>query len=169
MLTTPKANRLHISIFGKRNAGKSSLINALTNQPISVVSDTPGTTTDPVSKSMELLPLGPIVIIDTAGLDVDGELATLRIEKTKEVMEKTDLAVLVFSAGDSNTNQEKEWFQDLKEKNIPVIGVINKIDIYESNLDLLKRDFDITFVEVSSRKKKYLKTKDFNPRRYRKT
>ena len=154
MLTTPKANRLHISIFGKRNADKSSLINALTNQPISVVSDTPGTTTDPVSKSMELLPLGPIVIIDTAGLDDEGELGNLRIEKTKEVMEKTDLAVLVFSAGDSNTNQEKEWFQDLKEKNIPVIGVINKIDIYESSLDLLKRDFDITFVEVSSTERK---------------
>lgn len=154
MLTTPKANRLHISIFGKRNVGKSSLINALTNQPISVVSDTPGTTTDPVSKSMELLPLGPIVIVDTAGLDDEGKLGSLRVEKTKEVIEKTDLAVLVFSAGDSNIIQEKEWFNDLIKKDIPVIGVINKIDIYESNIDFLKKEFNISFVEISSTERK---------------
>lgn len=154
MLTTPKANRLHISIFGKRNVGKSSLINALTNQPISVVSDTPGTTTDPVSKSMELLPLGPIVIVDTAGLDDEGKLGNLRVEKTKEVIEKTDLAVLVFSAEGSNIAQEKEWFNDLIKKDIPVIGVINKIDIYQSNIDFLKKEFNIPFVEISSTERK---------------
>lgn len=153
MLNTPKANRLHISILGKRNAGKSSLINALTNQPLSLVSDTPGTTTDPVSKAMELLPLGPVVIIDTAGLDDTGDLGTLRVEKTKEVMLKTDLAVLVFSAEDNNIENEKEWFKDLKQKNIPVIGVINKIDLGMSNLELLQKEFDIPFVEISSREK----------------
>lgn len=150
MFNTPKANRLHISIFGKRNAGKSSLINALTNQPISVVSETPGTTTDPVSKAMELLPLGPIVIIDTAGLDDVGDLGKLRVEKTKEVIDKTDLAVLVFSASDNDIENEKMWFKDLKDKNIPIIGVINKIDLGKPNLQLLQTEFDIPFVEVSS-------------------
>ncbi|MBE6072917.1 MAG: [FeFe] hydrogenase H-cluster maturation GTPase HydF [Clostridium butyricum] len=153
MLNTPNSNRLHISIFGKRNAGKSSLINALTNQSISVVSNTPGTTTDPVSKSMELLPLGPIVIIDTAGLDDEGELGNLRVEKTRGVIEKTDLAVLVFSADDLDISQEKEWFDNLKKKSIPVIGVINKIDKYKSNINLLEKEFAIDFVEVSSTEK----------------
>ncbi|SFD45040.1 [FeFe] hydrogenase H-cluster maturation GTPase HydF [Clostridium uliginosum] len=153
MFDTPKANRLHISIFGKRNVGKSSLINALTNQPISVVSDTPGTTTDPVSKAMELLPLGPIVLIDTAGLDDTGDLGTLRVEKTKEIILKTDLAVLVFSASDYNIKQEKIWFNDLKSKNIPIVGVINKIDLGSSNIDMLKTEFNIPFVEVSSKDK----------------
>lgn len=153
MINTPKANRLHISIFGKRNAGKSSLINALTNQSLSLVSNTPGTTTDPVSKSMELLPLGPVVIIDTAGLDDSGDLGTLRVEKTKEVMLKTDLAVLVFSAEETNIENQKEWLKDLKEKNIPTIGVINKIDLGISNLKLLENEFNIPFVEVSSKEK----------------
>ena len=138
MFDTPKANRLHISIFGKRNAGKSSLVNALTNQPISVVSNTPGTTTDPVSKAMELLPLGPVVIMDTAGLDDSGELGSLRVEKTKEVINKTDLAVLVFTVSDNNVEAEKKWFNDLKERNIPIIGVINKIDLGNSNIEFLR-------------------------------
>ncbi|MBW6411949.1 [FeFe] hydrogenase H-cluster maturation GTPase HydF [Clostridium weizhouense] len=153
MFNTPKANRLHISIFGKRNVGKSSLINALTNQPISVVSDTPGTTTDPVSKAMELLPLGPILIIDTAGLDDVGDLGNLRVEKTKDVIQKTDLAVLVFSPNDNNIEEEKEWFNDLRSKNIPVIGVVNKIDLGVNNIDMLKNKFNIPFVEVSSKNK----------------
>ena len=153
MFDTPKANRLHISIFGKRNAGKSSLINALTNQPISVVSNTPGTTTDPVSKAMELLPLGPVVIIDTAGLDDIGELGSLRVEKTKEVINKTDLAVLVFTVSDNNVEAEKKWFNDLKERNIPIIGIINKIDLGNSNIEFLRNEFDIPFVEVSSKNK----------------
>lgn len=150
MFDTPKANRLHISIFGKRNAGKSSLINALTNQPISLVSNTPGTTTDPVSKAMELLPLGPVLIIDTAGLDDNGKLGSLRVEKSKEVINITDLAVMVFSAEDTNFVLEKIWIDNLKEKNIPIIGVINKIDAFPSNLQLLKEQFEIPFVEVSS-------------------
>ncbi|AOR24810.1 [FeFe] hydrogenase H-cluster maturation GTPase HydF [Clostridium taeniosporum] len=153
MINTPKANRLHISIFGKRNAGKSSLINTLTNQPLSLVSNTPGTTTDPVSKAMELLPLGPVVIIDTAGLDDTGDLGELRVEKTKEVMLKTDLAVLLFSAEENDIEDEKKWLKDLKEKNIPTIGVVNKIDLGISNLDILQNEFDIPFVEVSSKEK----------------
>src|SRR5512137_2235347 len=92
---TPRGSRLHIAIFGRRNAGKSSLINALTNQNIAIVSDVPGTTTDPVYKSMEILPIGPVVIIDTAGLDDTGDLGRLRIEKALGVLNKTDLMLLV--------------------------------------------------------------------------
>lgn len=153
MYNTPKANRLHISIFGKRNAGKSSLINALTNQPLSVVSDIPGTTTDPVSKSMELLPLGPIVLLDTAGLDDTGSLGQLRIKKTKEVIEKTDLGILVFDACNEDLTNELEWYNNLKERNIPIIGVINKIDLSKKNCELIKSHFDIPFVDISAKEK----------------
>lgn len=153
MFDTPKANRLHISIFGKRNAGKSSLINALTNQPISLVSDTAGTTTDPVSKAMELLPLGPVLIIDTAGLDDIGDLGSLRVQKTKEVIDITDLAVMVFSADDNDISKESIWIDNLKSKNVPIIGVINKIDTFPSNIDFLKDKLNIPFVEISSLKK----------------
>ena len=153
MYNTPKSNRLHISIFGKRNAGKSSLINAITNQSLSVVSDIPGTTTDPVSKSMELLPLGPIVLIDTAGLDDTGSLGELRINKTKEVIKKTDLGVLVFDACNKNLEYELKWYDDLKQKNIPVIGAINKIDLCKNNCNFIKSYFDIPFVEISAKEK----------------
>ena len=153
MFDTPKANRLHISIFGKRNAGKSSLINALTNQPISLVSNTPGTTTDPVHKAMELLPLGPVMIIDTAGFDDIGSLGSLRIKRTKEILDVTDLAVMVFCAGDINIDDEKNWIDALTKRNIPVIGVINKIDLAPSNIEFLKSKLDIPFVEVSSLEK----------------
>lgn len=153
MQDTPKANRLHIAIFGKRNAGKSSLINAITGQQIALVSDFAGTTTDPVYKAMELLPIGPVVIIDTAGLDDEGELGELRIKKTKEVMDKTDLAILVFTAGSKDFSLEKEWFNDLKERNIPVIGVINKVDLDDIDVEELQKDFDIPFVKVSAKNK----------------
>lgn len=153
MFNTPRSNRLHISIFGKRNAGKSSLINTLTNQDISLVSNTPGTTTDPVYKSMELLPLGPIVIVDTAGLDDVGTLGNLRVKKTQEVIDKTDLAILVFSINESNVDLEKEWYTEFKNRNIPVLGVINKIDLGKSNIEFLKHEFDIPFVEISSKEK----------------
>ena len=93
--TTPSANRTHIGIFGRRNAGKSSLVNALTGQSLAIVSDVKGTTTDPVQKAMELLPLGPVVMIDTPGLDDDGELGALRVQKTRQVLNKTDIALLV--------------------------------------------------------------------------
>lgn len=154
MIDTPRANRMHIAFFGKRNAGKSSLVNTLTNQSISLVSDTPGTTTDPVFKSMELLPLGPVVIIDTAGLDDVGELGQLRIKKTKDIMDRTDLAILLFTGEDTNFSMEKQWYEELKERKIPVIGVINKIDVYDLNEDNLKKDFPIDFVKVSALNKK---------------
>lgn len=153
MYNTPKSNRLHISIFGKRNAGKSSLINALTNQSLSVVSEIPGTTTDPVSKSMELLPLGPIVLIDTAGLDDNGLLGELRIEKTLKVIEKTDLGVLVFDACSKDLKNELTWYADLEKKKIPTIGVINKIDLCNDNCKLIKSNFNIPFVEISAKEK----------------
>ena len=153
MYNTPKSNRLHISIFGKRNAGKSSLINALTNQSLSVVSEIPGTTTDPVSKSMELLPLGPIVLIDTAGRDDNGLLGELRIEKTLKVIEKTDLGVLVFDACSNDLKNELTWYADLEKKKIPTIGVINKIDLCNDNCKLIKSNFNIPFVEISAKEK----------------
>lgn len=154
MQDTPKANRLHISIFGRRNAGKSSLINALTGQDIAVVSNFAGTTTDPVYKAMELLPIGPVVIIDTAGLDDTGEIGDLRVKKTKEVMDKTDLALLIFPPDCYDLSLEQEWFKELREREIPVIGVINKIDLEDVNLDYLNQYFDIPFIKVSAKDKK---------------
>ncbi|KAJ52498.1 [FeFe] hydrogenase H-cluster maturation GTPase HydF [Clostridium tetanomorphum] len=153
MIDTPKGNRLHIAIFGRRNAGKSSIINALTNQEISIVSNTAGTTTDPVYKAMELLPIGPVMIIDTAGLDDLGEVGELRIKKTKEVMDKTDLALLIFSGNNKDLSYEKHWYEDLKKRNIPVIGVVNKIDEIDVNIDEYKDKFSIPFIKVSALKK----------------
>ena len=156
MQDTPKANRLHIAIFGRRNAGKSSLINAITGQEIALVSNVAGTTTDPVYKTMELLPLGPVVLIDTAGLDDSGEIGELRVKKTKEVMDKTDLAILLFTSNDSDFSLEKEWYSELIQRNIPVIGVINKIDELISETDqtsILEETFDIPFVKVSAKDK----------------
>lgn len=123
---TPRANRLHIGIFGKRNSGKSSLTNALTGHSVSVVSDRPGTTTDPVYKSMELHPIGPVVFIDTAGFDDEGDLGMLRVEKTQEIVEKTDIAIMLFS--DADFSQEKDWTQKLEKEGIPVIPVVSKSD-----------------------------------------
>lgn len=128
---TPAANRTHIAILGKRNAGKSSLMNAITNQNIAVVSEIKGTTTDPVYKSMELLPLGPVVIIDTPGMDDDGPLGALRIKKTKQVLNKTDIAVLVIDAQTGKSELEEEIIQLLQQKNIPYIVVFNKSDLCE--------------------------------------
>ncbi|SEF44924.1 [FeFe] hydrogenase H-cluster maturation GTPase HydF [Caloramator fervidus] len=153
MIDTPKANRLHIAIFGRRNAGKSSLINALTGQEIALVSDYAGTTTDPVYKAMELLPIGPVVIIDTAGIDDEGEVGELRVKKTKEVLDKTDLALLVFDPENTDFSIEQEWFNALKDKKIPTIGVINKIDIQDIDENKLKKYFDIPFVKISAKLK----------------
>ncbi|WP_326512365.1 [FeFe] hydrogenase H-cluster maturation GTPase HydF [Clostridium intestinale] len=154
MLDTPKANRLHISFFGKRNAGKSSLVNALTNQDIALVSDTPGTTTDPVFKAMELLPLGPVMIVDTAGLDDEGALGELRIKKTFDIMDRTDLAILVFTGESTDFSMEMTWKEELTKRNIPIIGVINKIDQFSLDETSLKSDFDIPFVSLSAKEKK---------------
>jgi [FeFe] hydrogenase H-cluster maturation GTPase HydF len=125
---TPSGERVHISIFGRRNAGKSSLINALTNQSLAIVSDIPGTTTDPVSKSMELLPLGPVVITDTAGIDDVGELGAMRVEKTLKILEKTDLAILIVESGTQPAQWEEDLIDKIKERNIPLLICETKID-----------------------------------------
>jgi [FeFe] hydrogenase H-cluster maturation GTPase HydF len=151
MLDTPRANRLHIAIFGKRNAGKSSLINAITGQKIALVSEHAGTTTDPVYKAMELLPIGPIVMIDTAGLDDKGSLGELRVQKTKEVMDKADLALLVFTPENNNFDLENEWYNELKLRKIPTIGVINKCEGQDINIEAYEENFEIPFVKVSAK------------------
>lgn len=129
MQDTPRGNRLHIALFGRRNAGKSSLINALTNQELAVVSSIPGTTTDPVFKSMEILPLGPVVLIDTAGIDDVGELGELRIKKTLEVLRKTDLAILVLDPQTGIGPYELELKRRLSERGLPMVAALNKIDL----------------------------------------
>ncbi len=126
---TVSAERVHISFFGRRNAGKSSLVNAVTGQSLAVVSDVKGTTTDPVKKSMELLPIGPVVIIDTPGFDDVGELGELRVKKTKEILAKTDVAVLVLDSTEEMDVQEKEFLELLKEKKLPFVLVYNKVDL----------------------------------------
>lgn len=132
MESTPRSNRLHIGVYGRRNAGKSSLINFVTQQPAALVSDTPGTTTDPVLKNMELLPLGPVVLIDTAGLDDAGDLGRLRASLTREMMGRTDLALMVIPAGDGRPDAtgglEFEWVAELKKRDIPVLGVLSQTD-----------------------------------------
>ena len=126
---TPAGNRLHISIFGRRNAGKSSLINALTGQAAAIVSEVAGTTTDPVAKAMEILPLGPVVITDTAGIDDTGELGALRVEKTLRVIDRTDLAVLVLDPEYAPGQSEEDLLARLRAQGRPVIAVINKADL----------------------------------------
>jgi len=128
---TPKSQRLHIALFGRRNAGKSSLINALTGQSLAIVSDVPGTTTDPVNKAMEILPLGPVVLIDTAGIDDVGELGELRKKKSYEVLEKTDLVLLVIDPFAGFGEFEKNVVKKAEQTQTPVIYVINKIDFYK--------------------------------------
>lgn len=125
---TPSANRLHIGIFGKTNSGKSSFINAFSGQKVSIVADVAGTTTDPVYKAMEIYPLGPCVLIDTAGFDDKGELGALRIEKTELAAQKTDLAIILFC--EEEMSQELKWYRYFKEKNTPVISVLSKTDLY---------------------------------------
>ncbi len=127
---TPRGQRLHIALFGRRNAGKSSLINALTGQETAIVADVPGTTTDPVSKAMEILPLGPVMLIDTAGLDDVGYLGDLRVKKSLAVLEKTDLVVLVVDPGQGTGSFETDVLSRSQARGIPVIGVANKCDLY---------------------------------------
>jgi len=166
MQDTPRANRVHIAIYGRRNVGKSSLINAITGQQIALVSEIPGTTTDPVYKAMELYPLGPVLFIDTAGLDDDSELGELRVKKSRDVMEKVDLAVLVLTPELRDLSFEEEWYKEFKQRRIPMIGVINRIDQYGDdeygdvdNEDIvasvdnqaLDRNLPIPFVRVSAK------------------
>ena len=149
---TPSANRTHIGIFGKRNAGKSSLINAITGQNYAIVSDVLGTTTDPVLKSMELLPLGPVVIIDTPGLDDEGELGALRIQKAYQILNKTDIAVLVIDASFGVTKEDSEILKRIHEKEIPCVIVVNKSDICPNcNLEDLPLPDSDSAILVSSK------------------
>ncbi|MEA4889840.1 MAG: [FeFe] hydrogenase H-cluster maturation GTPase HydF [Clostridiaceae bacterium] len=153
MNSTPMANRFTIGLFGRRNVGKSSLINALTQQSIAVTSDIAGTTTDPVYKAMELLPLGPIVFIDTAGLDDTGELGRLRIEKTYEVLRKCNLAILVSDTDSGLSRFEAEFLEQLKQRKIPCVFVINKCDAGKPDnglLDRWQRDAGVPTVCASS-------------------
>lgn len=123
------AERLHIAFFGLRNAGKSSVVNAVTNQELSVVSDVKGTTTDPVKKAMELLPIGPVVIVDTAGIDDEGDLGELRVEKTRKMLNKTDIAILVVDAAKGKQDEDLKLIEDFKKRKIPYIIAFNKCDL----------------------------------------
>ena len=129
MNETPSGERVHIAFFGRRNAGKSSLVNAVTGQELAIVSDIRGTTTDPVYKSMELLPLGPVVIIDTPGIDDEGELGLKRVGKTRQVLNKADLAVLVVDAVEGISSWEEEMIRLFEKKEIPYLVVYNKMDL----------------------------------------
>ena len=161
MNDTPNSNRTHIAIFGRRNAGKSSIINAMANQNVAIVSDNAGTTTDPVKKAIEINKIGACVIVDTAGFDDDGELGLLRIEKTKKIAETTDIALLVFDCGTKNIENEDyllelKWKNKLSEFGIPIIAVINKIDLnknYKIVEQNIKDIFDIDCVPISANKK----------------
>ena len=149
---TPTANRLHIALFGRRNSGKSSLINALTGQDAALVSDIPGTTTDPVSKAMELHGIGPCVIIDTPGFDDEGTLGEMRIERTLKAIERTDIALLLCE--ENNLQEEAAWMQQLKAKNIPVILILNKADIRKDISSLIEQELGENPLLVSAKEKR---------------
>ena len=149
--TTPTANRLHIALFGRRNSGKSSLINALTGQDTALVSDIPGTTTDPVSKAMEIHGIGPCVIIDTPGFDDEGTLGEMRIERTLKAIERTDIALLLCE--ETNLQVEAAWMQQLKAKNIPVILILNKADIRKDISPLIEQELGEKPLLVSAKEK----------------
>lgn len=163
LVHTPNANRLHIALFRKRNSGKSSLINALTGQDTALVSDTPGTTTDPVQKAMEIHGIGPCLFIDTPGFDDEGELGNRRIERTWKAVEKTDIALLLCAGGSSaeetgepDFTEELHWLEQLKAKNIPTILLINKADIRKNTASLairIKETFGSQPIPVSAKEK----------------
>lgn len=154
MQDTPKGSRLHIAIFGRRNAGKSSLINSLTSQDIALVSDVPGTTTDPVYKAMEILPIGPVMIIDTAGIDDVGDLGALRVERTMQVLNKTDLAVVVIEPEEGVTDFEREIVKEIRKRGLPIAGVVNKIDLWPVTADVLSSwgsDLNLALLGISAK------------------
>lgn len=152
---TPRSNRLHIGIYGKRNSGKSSLINALTGHETALVSEFPGTTTDPVFKSIEIQGIGPCVLIDTAGFDDEGFMGELRVEMTKKALDKTDIALVIFD-GDARLNQEIDWILQLKSRNIPIITVLNKADILSdttATMEKIENETGIAPILVSAKEK----------------
>lgn len=148
----PKANRVHIGFFGRCNAGKSTLINMLTDQPVSLVSEVAGTTTDPVSKAMEILPLGPVVITDTAGIDDTSELGALRIEKSEEIIKKINLAVYVLRNDEAPTADDMMWLNKLKQNNVPIALFINEINAFDSESthdnDSNSNDTNLNYVDA---------------------
>ncbi|NLP36574.1 MAG: [FeFe] hydrogenase H-cluster maturation GTPase HydF [Firmicutes bacterium] len=152
MQTTPRGNRLHIALFGRRNVGKSSIINAITGQDIALVSPVPGTTTDPVFKAMEIPPLGPVVLIDTAGLDDEGSLGELRVKRSRRVLQQADMVLLVLEAGSALTAQERELLELCQEKKLPVVAAVNKIDKqnFLFTLENQLKELDIIAVPVSA-------------------
>ena len=154
MNKTPRSNRTHIGLFGRRNVGKSSVINALTNQNISLVSDQLGTTTDPVFKSMEILPLGPVVLIDTAGIDDVGELGELRVSRTYDVINKTDIGLVIFDVNQDEFTDELNLIKEFKKRKKPYLLIANKLDTVDKEIeyaDIFKKD-KIHFVSASSKK-----------------
>ncbi|MBE5943733.1 MAG: [FeFe] hydrogenase H-cluster maturation GTPase HydF [Lachnospiraceae bacterium] len=153
MNATPSANRIHIGFFGKRNAGKSSVVNAVTGQELSVVSDVKGTTTDPVTKAMELLPMGPVLIIDTPGYDDEGALGELRVRKTKQILNKTDVAILVVDATEGLSSADEELISIFKSKKLNYIVVYNKCDLIDVKT-MIKLSSDENAVLVSATDKK---------------
>ena len=168
---TPSGERIHIGFFGRRNAGKSSVVNAVTGQELAVVSDTKGTTTDPVSKAMELLPLGPVLIIDTPGFDDEGQLGELRVRKTKQILNKTDIAVLVIDAVEGLKQCDEELLSIFKEKDIPYLLVYNKEDMLkeEQKDSLVEDNNNVVYVsalqkthiqELKEKLAKQIKTED---------
>lgn len=141
---TPSSDRIHIGIFGRRNSGKSSIINAVTGQNLAIVSDVKGTTTDPVLKAMELLPLGPVVIIDTPGLDDEGELGLLRIQKAYQILNKTDIAVLVVDSSVGMTGADLEILGQIQKKHIPYVIVYNKADLIAEGFKITSMDSSLS-------------------------
>lgn len=150
MQTTPSANRLTIAFFGRRNVGKSSLVNALTGQEVSLISSVPGSTADPVSKSMELWPIGPITVVDTAGLDDEGELGHHKVRRAKTVLARADLSVLVCEAGRSDKTMELEWLRTMSREGGRILVVENKIDLTETDEGPPWLDLDLPQVKVSA-------------------
>ena len=142
--STPSGNRIHIGFFGRRNAGKSSLVSAVTGQELAVVSETKGTTTDPVYKAMELLPLGPVMIVDTPGIDDEGELGEQRIKRTKQVLNKTDIAVLVVDGTQKITESEQELIALFTQKEVPYLIVYNKADIAKDIVQIKEHELIVS-------------------------
>lgn len=151
---TPMSERVHIGFFGRRNAGKSSVMNAVTGQDLAVVSDVKGTTTDPVYKSMELLPIGPVVMIDTPGIDDEGELGKLRVKKSYQTLNKTDAAVLVIDAAAGVSGEDKKLLEKIREKKIPCVVALNKKELAEEeDMERIKKELDLDdgwIIEVSA-------------------
>ena len=168
MIETPRGNRVHIAIYGRTNAGKSSLINKITNQSISLVSETRGTTTDPVYKAMELLPIGPVVFIDTAGIDDTTELGELRVKKTKEILNKMDIALLLISTEvvleNQELNYEKEWIREIKKREKPFIVILNKVDLVsveklQETEEKIKRELGCEISKVTTSREESIQTR----------